>query len=585
MNDKLTLGSLFDGSGGFPLGGLISGITPLWASEIEPFPIRVTTKRLPFMKHYGDISCMDGSKIEPVDIITFGSPCQDLSIAGKRDGLDGKRSSLFYEAIRIVKEMRCATDGKKPRYIVWENVLGAFSSNKGEDFRSVLEGICHIKDESEKTRSHLSIPKADKWQPSGEILGDHFSLAWRVLDAQYWGVPQRRKRIFLVADFAGRGAGEILFKSEGLSGYSKESIRSWQGTTENTADSTGEAGTLCLNDQGGNRMDVTKDITCTLRAKSNHPPFVMDSTVFDNHGKDTRFTGPIDVAPTISATYGTGGNNQPFVVENPKTYDVRFTSEGTINARSNVYESDTARTIDTSGNSPDSNQGGIAVVESYALQGSMIGRTDKNGPQGDGVNEEVSFTLNTVDKHAVVYAIDRESFNCGKNYARNLGITDDGINSTLNAQGPGAVATPTYSASKNSHFTQANEELANTLVATDYKDPPLINDNGCADYTVRRLTPTECARLQGFPDWWCSNLETENPTMKDLQIWYDIFETYRSATGKYTKPKTLKQIRKWLKNPHSDSAEYKMWGNGVALPNVCFVLSGIVWYTQLEGKS
>lgn len=577
--DKLTLGSLFDGSGGFPLGGLISGITPVWASEIEPFPIRVTTKRLPFIKHYGDISYMDGSKIEPVDIITFGSPCQDLSIAGKRDGLDGKRSSLFYEAIRIIKEMRCATDGKKPRYIVWENVPGAFSSNKGEDFRCVLEGICHIKDET------LSVPKIDKWKQAGTIVGDHFSLAWRVLDAQYWGVPQRRKRIFLVADFAGGGAGEILFKSEGLSGYSKKSIRSWQGTASNFADSIGATGTICLNDQGGQRMDVTTDITCTLRAKSNHPPCIMDSAVFDNHGKDTRFTGPIDVAPTISATYGTGGNNQPFVVENSKTYDVRFTSEGTVNARSNVYESDTARTIDTSGNAPDSNQGGIAVVESYGLQGSMIGRADKNGPQGDGVNEELSFTLNTVDKHAVVYAIDRESFNCGQNYARNLGITEDGINSTLKAQGPSAVATPTYSSSKASFFTDAKEELANTLVATDYKDPPLINDNDGIDYTVRRLTPTECARLQGFPDWWCSDLGIETPTMDDLRIWYDIFETFRKATGAYTKPKTLKQIKKWLRNPHSDSAEYKMWGNGVALPNVCFVLSGIVWYTQLQGNT
>ncbi|MDH6602967.1 DNA (cytosine-5)-methyltransferase 1 [Bacilli bacterium PM5-9] len=577
--DKLTLGSLFDGSGGFPLGGLISGITPVWASEIEPFPIRVTTKRLPFIKHYGDISTMDGSKIEPVDIITFGSPCQDLSIAGKRDGLDGKRSSLFYEAIRIVKEMRCATDGKKPRYIVWENVPGAFSSNKGEDFRCVLEGICHIKDET------LSVPKIDKWKQAGSIVGDHFSLAWRVLDAQYWGVPQRRKRIFLVADFAGGGAGEILFKSEGLSGYSKKSIRSWQGTASNFADSIGATGTICLNDQGGERMDVTTDITCTLRAKSNHPPCIMDSAVFDNHGKDTRFTGPIDVAPTISATYGTGGNNQPFVVENSKTYDVRFTSEGTVNARSNVYESDTARTIDTSGNAPDSNQGGIAVVESYGLQGSMIGRADKNGPQGAGVNEELSFTLNTVDKHAVVYAIDRESFNCGQNYARNLGITEDGINSTLKAQGPSAVATPTYSSSKASFFTDAKLELANTLVATDYKDPPLINDNDGIDYTVRRLTPSECARLQGFPDWWCSDLGIETPTTDDLRIWYDIFETFRKATGAYTKPKTLKQIKKWLRNPHSDSAEYKMWGNGVALPNVCFVLSGIVWFTQLEVKS
>jgi len=617
MKNELTLGSLFDGSGGFPLGGLLCGIKPLWASEIEPFPIRVTTKRLPFMKHYGDVSCLDGSKIEPVDIISFGSPCQDLSVAGKRDGLDGERSSLFYEAIRIVKEMRCATDGKYPRYIVWENVPGAFSSNKGEDFRCVLESICHIKDET------LSVPKADKWRQAGNIVGDDFSIAWRVLDAQYWGVPQRRKRIFLVSDFAGRSAGEILFKSEGLSGYSKESFRSWQGTADCFEKGIRETGSssMILNDQGGNRMDITEDVTCTLRAEAHHPPCIVDASVFDNHGRDTRFTGPIDVAPTISATYGTGGNNQPFVVgDTPKTLKIRCGCEGggkgaliqndksatlscnndqtlfvpkaygicskdsnamkSSNPNSGVYEADTSRTIDGNGGNPSCNQGGIAIVESYALQGSMIGRKDKNGPQGDGVNQNVSFTLNTVDKHAVVFAIDRESFNCGQNYARNLGITEDGISSTLNAQGPSAVATPTYSSSKASFFTTAEEELANTLVATDYKDPPLINDTDGIEYTVRRLTPTECARLQGFPDWWCSDLGTENPTMDDLRTWYNIFETHRKVMGKSTKPKTLKQISKWLKDPHSDSAEYKMWGNGVALPCVYFVLSGIVLSIQ-----
>jgi DNA (cytosine-5)-methyltransferase 1 len=617
MKHELTLGSLFDGSGGFPLGGMLCGIEPLWASEIEPFPIRVTTKRLPFMKHYSDVSCLDGSKIEPVDIISFGSPCQDLSVAGKRDGLDGERSSLFYEAIRIVKEMRCATDGKYPRYIVWENVPGAFSSNKGEDFRCVLESICHIKDET------VSVPKADKWRQAGNIVGDDFSIAWRVLDAQYWGVPQRRKRIFLVTDFAGSSAGEILFKSEGLSGYSKESFRSWQGTAgcfEKGIRETGSSSVI-LNDQGGNRMDITEDVTCTLRAEAHHPPCVVDAAVFDNHGRDTRFTGPIDVAPTISATYGTGGNNQPFVVgDTPKTLKIRCGCEGggkgaliqndksatlscnndqtlfvpkaygicskdsnamkSSNPNSGVYEADTSRTIDGNGGNPSCNQGGIAIVESYALQGSMIGRRDKNGPQGDGVNENISFTLNTVDKHAVVFAIDRESFNCGQNYARNLGITEDGISSTLNAQGPSAVATPTYSSSKASFFTTAEEELANTLVATDYKDPPLINDTDGIEYTVRRLTPTECARLQGFPDWWCSDLATENPTMDDLRTWYNIFETHRKVMGKSTKPKTLKQISKWLKDPHSDSAEYKMWGNGVALPCVYFVLSGIVFSTQ-----
>ena len=182
-NKNLTLGSLFDGSGGFLLGGLISGITPIWSSEIEPFPIRVTTKRLPQVKHYGDISKMNGAEIEPVDIITFGSPCQDMSIAGKRDGLGGSRSSLFYEAVRIIKEMRCKTDGRKPRFIVWENVPGAFSSNKGEDFRAVLEEVCKIKDES------VSVPKPNKWNRAGKIMGDGYSVAWRQFDAQFWGVP------------------------------------------------------------------------------------------------------------------------------------------------------------------------------------------------------------------------------------------------------------------------------------------------------------------------------------------------------------------------------------------------------------
>lgn len=176
--NKLTLGSLFDGSGGFPLGGMLAGITPLWASEIEPFPIRVTTKRLPQVKHYGDVSVLDGAELPPVDIITFGSPCQNMSIAGKREGLEGRQSSLFYEAVRIVREMRCATNGKYPRFIVWENVPGAFSSNKGEDFRAVLKAVCSVKD------GEADIPRPAKWPNAGEIVADNFSVAWRVFDAQ-----------------------------------------------------------------------------------------------------------------------------------------------------------------------------------------------------------------------------------------------------------------------------------------------------------------------------------------------------------------------------------------------------------------
>ena len=645
MNDTLTLGSLFDGSGGFPIGGLLCGITPVWASEIEPFAVRVTTKRLPFVKHYGDVSKLDRAELPPVDIITFGSPCQDMSIAGKRAGLDGSRSNLFYEAIRIVKEMRCKTNGKYPRFIVWENVPGAFSSNKGADFRAVLESVCSVKDDK------ADIPRYEKWPNAGEIMADDYSVAWRVFDAQYWGVPQRRKRIYLVADFASQCAGKILFESEGVSGYPPKGGCPWKRTAEDTQDGIGKTGTVCLNDQGGNRMDVTEDITSTLRAESHHPPCIADAAgfctehsansrsigyedevsptlragtvpaaVYENHGQDTRFKGPLDTAPTVNATYGTGGNNQPFVVENTKCYDVRFTSEGTKNARQNCYETDTARTIDTGGNAPDSNQGGVAVVYGIcskdsnsmksdnphsgfyeadttrcldanggnpscnqggmavvALQGSMIGRKDDNGPQGSGINEDVSFTLNATDKHAVAYGVDRAAFNQGQNAKYSFAVEQE-VQPTMVAKGPGAVAAPTYSSSKASFFTNAEIELANTLVATDYKDPPMINDtDDNAQYIVRRLTPTECARLQGFPDGWCANLETGNPTTEDIRFWYDVFETHRKAANPNKKPKSIKQVIKWLKNPHSDSAEYKMWGNGVALPCVYFVLAGIVW--------
>ena len=337
---NMTLGSLFDGSGGFPLGGMLAGITPVWASEIEPFPIRVTTKRLPFMKHYGNVSEMYGGKVEPVDIITFGSPCQDMSVAGKRAGLEGSRSNLFYEAVRIIKEMRKATGGEYPKWACWENVPGAFSSSGGEDFRCVLESLCGVIDES------VSIPKTKKWANAGEILGDSYSLAWRVLDAQFWGVPQRRKRIYLVADFTGGCAGKVLFESEGVSGYSPQGFRSWQTAPGDSANCSGTAGIgfdgynakltddksatlgvncgmstgrngVVLNDQGGNRMDVTEDVTCTLRAEAHHPPCVLEEAVaVENHPMDGRVkleeNGKVQ---TLSERMGTGGNNVPLVLK------------------------------------------------------------------------------------------------------------------------------------------------------------------------------------------------------------------------------------------------------------------------------
>ncbi len=210
-------------------------------------------------------------------------------------------------------------------------------------------------------------------------------------------------------------------------------------------------------------------------------------------------------------------------------------------------------------------------------RGGSEGRKDENGPRGSGINEDVSFTLDATDRHAVAYGIDRAAFNQGQNALYDPCITEE-VEPPVMARGPGAVAHPAYSTSGCYFHTHATENIADTLLNRDYKDPPTVAEE--PHYIVRRLTPTECARLQGFPDWWCSDLETTAPTEDDLAFWREVFETHRKIMGTFTKPKTDKQIIKWLKHPHSDSAEYKMWGNGVALPCVYFVLAGIAWAAQ-----
>ena len=597
MSEHLTLGSLFDGSGGFPLGGLISGIEPLWASEIEPFPIRVTTKRLPFMKHYGDVSKLDGAELPPVDIITFGSPCQDMSVAGRRAGLDGSRSNLFYEAVRIVREMREATNGEKPRYIVWENVPGAFSSNGGEDFKAVLDTIRRVKDPKADT------PRPAKWPNAGCILADDHSVAWRVFDAQYWGVPQRRKRIYLVADFAGGCAEKILFESEGLSGYTPQGFRSWQGSAGTAEEGSHPAGVGTDGYNGAiDTVAATLGVNCGMSTGRNG---VM---VLENHPADSRVTLSDDgKVQTLTSRMGTGGNNVPLVmkircgcegggkgplIQTDKSATLATNNDQTLfvpavfgicakdsnamksdNPNSGFYKADTTRTLDANGGNPSCNQGGMAVV---ALEGNGA----RPSHQGCGYSEEdVSFTLNATEQHGIAYGLDRATYNQGQN-AKFAPCIESEVEPPMVARGPGAVAHPVYSTSKNSYHTQAEEDIVNTLVATDYKDPPTVTEEPY--YIVRRLTPTECARLQGFPDWWCSALGTDEPSEEDIAFWRDVFETHRTVTGSASKPKTDAQIVKWLKDPHADSSEYKLWGNGVALPCVCFVLAGIVYYNQLQ---
>ena len=498
--NKLTLGSLFDGSGGFPLGGLISGITPVWASEIEPFPIRVTTKRLPFMKHYGDISQMDGGKIEPVDIITFGSPCTDMSVAGRRAGLDGKQSCLFYQAIRIIKEMRCATNGRCPRYIVWENVPGAFSSNSGEDFKAVLEAVIGITE----PETQVPMPEKNRWPYADCYMGGGWSVAYRVLDAQYWGVPQHRRRIHLVLDLRGERAREVLFEREGVRGNSSESGEAREGATGDA-----ERGSEATDREGSKRgSDVTYN--------SAHPT----TQAFGFCAFASAIAGSIgyqeEVSPTLRACMC------PEVLYT--TYDARGNDDGkTVSTITGDHEN---RITDYTS----------VVCEPkpvYCLRGNGIDRADTAGCNGKGWREDSTFALNTIDHHAVAYAM-------------NVG------------------------------FFNTQEEVSPTLLARMYKDPHLVTfPENAIRYIVRRLTPLECARLQGFPDWWGNVVNKDSFTDEEYRFWLAVRNTHASVNGKAVKDYTREQMLRWYNDLHTDSAEYKMWGNGIALPPALYVMQGI----------
>ena len=399
------------------------------------------------MIHLGDITKIHGDKIEPVDCVTFGSPCQDLSIAGRRAGLAGERSGLFMEAVRIIKEMREATDGIYPTFAIWENVPGAFSSNGGEDFRAVLEELVRVE------RPDASIPRpprGGRWSKAGAIAGNGWSLAWRQLDAQHWGVPQRRKRIALVADFGGQRAGEILFERTSLSGHSDESIQAW------------------------------KSVTGTAQ---NCP----------------------------------AGNDR------------------------------------------------VVGERSFCISGNTVDRaTNQNGT---GVRENGSFTVNTVDRPAVAYLEAVPVLN--DQGGSMMGVTYD-VTGTLRAAEHGhqpivfdargnrdGKTVPTIAGDHESRITDytavtlANQDVAGTLLARDYKGvgqqdflskiiaKPIVFD-AAVHWIVRRLTPTECERLQGYPDGWTN-----------IGEWTDT---------------------KGKKHKAADTPRYKALGNSVALPQWLWIV-------------
>lgn len=645
-------------------------------------------------------------------------------MAGKRAGLkhsangddETTRSGLFMEAVRIIKEMRKATNGKYPKYAIWENVMGAFSSNAGEDFRVVLEELIKI---CEPQAPPIPSPGKTGWPYADCIVGDGWSLAYRVLDAQHWGVAQRRRRVYALLDLTGGRAEKILFEREGLRGYFTESGTPWQGIAGNPQDGSTaddpQSGIIAIATQQGG-AEISKDGIC----------------------------------PTVTAAAGMSGNNQPWICcenaahhekrcENAAAYGISSYDSNAMkssNPHSGIYEATTSRTLDLNGGNPACNQGGIAIVEEqskmptygitckgngdgfvseerhtalsagggqpgqgypcvmqpiaftqnqrdelrdlgdkagalqaepgmkqqtfiidniggqaeygvescvsstlrsgalgaicydargngdgntvntitgdhnnritdyssvvvyngenitsptnkanpqpgdpchtlgtdsrnhlvYCLQGNGIDRADTAGCNGKGWKEDVCYTLNTIDRPAVSYG-----------FMRQLGGVEaqEEISPTvLAAAGESGNNKPCVSYATDVGFFNTCEDVSPTMLARMYKDPHLISYEE-PEYIVRRLTPTECARLQGFPDRWGDIPHKETFTDGEYSFWLEVRNTHAAINGRATKDYTKEQILKWYNKLHSDSSEYKMWGNGIALPNALYVMQGI----------
>lgn len=526
------------------------------------------------MVHLGDITKMSGYTIPPVDVVTFGSPCQDLSIAGKRAGMAGERSGLFSEAVRIIREMRYATFGAYPKYAIWENVPGAFSSNKGEDFHAVLQSLCRVIDPDATIPRPTDARGGIKWPRAGAILADHYSLAWRTMDAQYWGVPQRRLRISLVLDLTGGRAGEILFEPESLRGHFAPGI------------TPGQAAPVVV---GGCTEDANRAFTLKIRSGC------------EGGGKGAL------VQIEKSATLSTLQDQTLFVAEPPKAYSFDSLASNSMkssNPHSGCREVEIAKTLDTSPPDPAKNQGGIAIVEpTFCIQGNTIDRADTAGANGAGVKEDVCYTLNTIDRPAVAFALDCRNMTANEELSATLQAKGNGGQSLnyinpvaepliYDARGNGdGITSPTMTGDHNSRVTDytaitlQGDTVAGALLARDYKGPgradslgrviaqpvgaDLYNGTLTGDkaatlttatgqggantgpsviekiirWIVRRLTPTECERLQGYPDGWT-----------DLGEWVD------------SKGKTHKD---------ADTPRYKALGNSIALPQWYYVLGGI----------
>lgn len=473
------------------------------------------------MKHYLNVCDVNGADVEPVDVITFGSPCQDLSMAGKRAGLkhesngddETTRSGLFMEAVRIIKEMR-EKDGLerlqsgrtnehiRPRFAVWENVPGAFSSNKGEDFRVVLEELARIKE----TEISIPMPEKGKWKQSGEIVGDGWSIAWRTIDAQYHGVPQRRRRIFLVADFADECAGEILFECQGLPGYPAQSSQKGQGIAGDSAECIGRAS------EGNGLVPYTLQIRSGCEGGGKGPLIQTDKSACLTAAQTQTLFQPVVAEPKCYTMQAFGDYKDCDCASSLKMRD---------------YKDATDLVCEPVG------------FDSYNL--CLCGNVMKTLQAEKSDLEHIGGVLVPHKREpSVCYALDRASFNQGENALYDFQINDDGIAQTLVAKGPGAV----------SYYENIK-------------------------YIVRRLTPTECARLQGMPDEWCRLSQIEDMSDEDYEFWKQAHKTHAKINGKTYKEKTKLQMIKWYNGLQADSSEYKAYGNGMALPCVRVPIHGI----------
>lgn len=573
------------------------------------------------MKHLGDITKIHGDKIEPVDCITFGSPCQDLSIAGRRAGLAGERSGLFIEAVRIIKEMRSSTNGLYPTFAVWENVPGAFSSNGGEDFRAVLEELARIE------QPDVSIPRPSgrggRWSKAGAIAGNGWSLAWRQLDAQYWGVPQRRKRIALVVDFAGQRAGEILFERTSLSRHPDSRIPAWKEIAGLTANCpAGNDGVVGAG--RGRKGDGNADCRRTETDKTG------EAGRSEREERTDKRESREAAAYSLKIRSGCAGGGKGALVQTEKVGTLSTLQDQTIFQLVQAGEIIPINTQIATRHISMGEKTGLGVGKNgdpsftlqarhehgvcYCIAGNIVDRADTAVANGLGAKEEVGYTLNTIDRHAVAYSINPLSSNSMKSANPYSGFNETGVSKTLDCsdanptknQGglaivqpipiqdktgtlsPGAHAgsyngqdayndmlvrcrvfdargngngkiVPTITGDHESRITDYTAivtEPEDCLTPWDNQARRIYSENGTFPalaarekavqnqqsvlteteirWIVRRLTPTECERLQGYPDGWT-----------DIGEWVD-------TKGKKHKP--------------TDSPRYKALGNSIALP-------------------